>query len=68
MKGGWDKLRNCARTLEEHDGNNEPLVEGDNNDDNKYGEDGDIPDNSALPADSIACYRPEIQRASVPSC
>ncbi len=45
MEGGWDRLRDHARTLEEHDGNDEPLAEGNDNDDNKYGEDGDIPDN-----------------------
>jgi hypothetical protein len=29
MEGGYDRLRNCARTLGEHDGNNKPLAEGD---------------------------------------
>ncbi len=28
----------------EHDGNNEPLAEGNDNDDNKYSKDGNIPD------------------------
>ncbi len=43
MEGGWDRPRDCARTLGEHDGNDEPIAEGDNNDEDEYGEDGDIP-------------------------
>ncbi len=62
-----DRLRNRARTLEEHDGNNEPLAEGNNDDNNKYGEDGNIPDDSVPPAESIARLRSESQRTSVPS-
>ncbi len=68
MEGGWDRLRDCARTLREHDGNNEPLSEGDNNNDDKYDEGGNIPNNSAPPAESIAHLRPASQRASMPSC
>jgi hypothetical protein len=68
MEGGWDRLRDCVRTLREHDGNNEPLSEGNNNDDDKYDEGGDIPNDSAPPAESIARLRPASQRASVPSC
>jgi hypothetical protein len=30
--------------LGEHDGNDKPLAEGEDNDDNEYREDGDIPD------------------------
>ncbi len=45
-EGGWDRLRGCARTLGEHDGNNKPLSEGNNNDVDKYNKDGDIPDNA----------------------
>ncbi len=42
---GWDtRLCNRARTLRERDGNDEPLAEGDKDDDNKYGKDGEIPD------------------------
>ncbi len=44
MKRGWDRPRNRARTLGECDGNNEPLAEGDNNDNDEYSKDGDIPD------------------------
>jgi hypothetical protein len=44
-EGGWDGPRNCARMLGEGDGNNEPFAEGDDDDDNKYGKDGNIPDN-----------------------
>jgi hypothetical protein len=43
MEGGWDGLRGHARMLGERDGNNEPLAEGDGYDDDKYGEDGNIP-------------------------
>ena len=39
MGGGWDRPHDRARTIGEHDDNNE----GDEGDDNKYGEDGDIP-------------------------
>ncbi len=44
MEGGWDRPCNRARTLGEGDGNNEPLAEGDEDDNYKYGKDGDIPD------------------------
>ncbi len=44
MEGGWDRPRNCARTLGEHDGNDKPLTEGDKDDDDEYDENGDIPD------------------------
>ncbi len=44
MEGEWDRPRDCARTLGERDGNDEPLAEGDNDDNNKYSKDGDIPD------------------------
>jgi hypothetical protein len=67
MEGGLDRSPDCARTLGECDGNNEPLAEGNNDDDNKGGEDGDIPDDSAPPAESIARSRPESQCTSVPS-
>ena len=43
-EGGWDRPRDRARTLRERDGNDEPLAEGDNNYDDEYCEDGDIPD------------------------
>ncbi len=32
--------------LWEHDSNNEPLAEGNNNNNDEYGKDGDIPDNN----------------------
>ena len=62
-EGGWDRPHDRARSLGERDGNDE----GDEDDDDEYGEDGDIPDDSAPPAESIARSRPESQRASVPS-
>jgi hypothetical protein len=39
-EGGWDRLHNRARTFGERDGNDE----GDENDDNKYSKDGNMPD------------------------
>ncbi len=45
MEGGWDRPRDRARTLGERDGNAKPLAEGDEDNNDKYGEDGDIPDN-----------------------
>jgi hypothetical protein len=45
-EGGWDRPRDCARTLRECDGNDRHLAEGDDNDDNKYSEDGNIPDDN----------------------
>ncbi len=39
-EGGWDRPHDCARILGERDGNNE----GDEDDDDKYSGDGDIPD------------------------
>jgi hypothetical protein len=69
-EGGWDRPYNRARTLREHDGNDEPLAEGNDNDDNdddKYNKDGNIHDDSAPPPESIAHSCPESQCASVPS-
>ncbi len=43
-KGGWDRPRDHARMLGEHDGSNEPLAEGNKDDNDKYGKDGNIPD------------------------
>jgi hypothetical protein len=67
MEGGWDRPRNRARTLRERDGNNKPLAEGNNDNNDEYDEYGDIPDDSAPPAESIVHSCPESQRASVPS-
>jgi hypothetical protein len=47
MEGGWDRLRDLARTLRERDGNDEPLAEGDDDDDDEYNEDGNIPNDDA---------------------
>ncbi len=38
-EGGWDRPHDRARSLGEHDGNDE----GDEDNNNKYSEDGDIP-------------------------
>jgi hypothetical protein len=43
-EGGWDRPRNLARMLRERDGN-KPLAEGDDDDDNEYDEDDNIPNN-----------------------
>jgi hypothetical protein len=69
-EGEWDRPRDHVRTLREHDGNDKPLAEGnkDDDDNDKYDKDGNIPNDSAPPAESIAHLRPESQRASVPSC
>jgi hypothetical protein len=42
-EGGWDRPRNRARTLGEHDGNDKPLAEGNKDKNNEYGKDGNIP-------------------------
>ncbi len=43
MEGVWDRPRDRARTLGERDGNNKPLAEGNEDDNDEYGKDGDIP-------------------------
>jgi hypothetical protein len=43
-EGGWDRPRNHERTLGERDHIDEPLAVGDNDDNDKYSKDGDIPD------------------------
>ncbi len=56
MEGGWVRLRNCARSLEERDGNDEPLAEANNNNNDEYGKEGNIPnyDNKyAVGVDSV---------------
>ncbi len=42
-EGGWDRPRDHARTLGERDGNNEPLAEGNEDNNDVYSKDGDIP-------------------------
>ncbi len=44
MEGGWDRPRNRARTLGERDDNNEPLAEGNKDNDNKYSKGGNFSD------------------------
>jgi hypothetical protein len=61
MERGWDRPRDCARTLRERDGKDKPFAEHKNNDDNKYSRDGDIPDDSAPPAESIVRLHLESQ-------
>ena len=45
-EGGWDRPHSRARTLGERDGNNKPLAEGDEDDDDKYSEDSNIPNDN----------------------
>jgi hypothetical protein len=44
MEGGWDRPRDCARTLGERDGDDKPLAEGNEDNNKEYGEEGNIPD------------------------
>jgi hypothetical protein len=46
MEGGWDRPCNHARMLRERDGNDKPLVEGNDDNNNKYNKDSDIPNNN----------------------
>ncbi len=43
-EGGWDRPRNLAKSLGEHDGNDKPLAKGAKDKDDEYGKDGNIPD------------------------
>jgi hypothetical protein len=42
MEGGWDRPRDRASMFRERDGNVEPLAEGNEDDNNKYDEDGNM--------------------------
>jgi hypothetical protein len=46
MEGGWDWPHNRARTLREHDGNDKPLAEGKDDDNDEYDKDGNIPNDN----------------------
>ncbi len=41
-EGGWDRLQDRARTLGDRDGNDKPLAEGEDDDDNEYGKNSNI--------------------------
>ncbi len=45
-EGGWDRPHDRARSLGERDGNDKPLAEGDEDDNDNYGKDGDIPNDN----------------------
>ncbi len=45
MEGGWDRPHDRARTLGERDGNDEPLTEGNDDNNNEYGKERDILNN-----------------------
>ncbi len=44
-EGEWNRPGDRVRMLREHDGNGEPLAEGDDNDEDEYNKDGNIPNN-----------------------
>ncbi len=55
-EGGWDRPRDRARTLGECDGKDEPLAEGNDDDNDEYGKDGNIlndNDKYAVGVDSV---------------
>jgi hypothetical protein len=57
-EGGWDRPCNHAKTLREHDGNDKPLAEGnDDDEDNEYNEDGDIPNDDDVYAVGLMCQQ-----------
>ncbi len=64
MEGGWDRLRDHARTLREHDGNNKPLAEGYNDNDNKCNKDGDIPNDNDKYAVGLTVSTNPLRRAT----
>jgi hypothetical protein len=61
-------LRDCPRTLGEHDGNNEPLAEGNNNDDEEYGKDGDIPNDKDEYAVGVNSVRKPLEEGDDQRC
>ena len=74
MEGGWDRPPNRVRTLRERDGNNEPLAEGDEDNDEyavrvdsggKPLDKGGNKCGTLSAAPTQVC--PEIQRPSMPS-
>jgi hypothetical protein len=48
-EGGWDRPPDRARRLRERDGNDEPLAEGDDDNNNEYDDDGNIPTTQCRP-------------------
>ncbi len=65
MEGGWDGLRDHARMLGERDGNDEPLAEGNNDNDNEYGKDGDIPNDDDKYVVGIDDVNKRLRRATL---
>jgi hypothetical protein len=63
MEGGWDRPRYHARMLGEHDGNDGPLAEGNDDNDNKYDKDGNIPNNDNKYAVGLAVLTSPLTRA-----
>ncbi len=68
MEGKWDRPRDRARTLGEHDGNDKPLAEGNKADNDKYGEDGDIPDDDDEYAVGIDGVRKPLEEGDDQCC
>jgi hypothetical protein len=64
-EGGWDRPCNSARTLRECDGNDEPLAEGDEDDDDKYNKDGNIPNDDNEYAVGLTVLTSPLTRATM---
>ncbi len=64
-EGGWDKPHDRARMLREQDGNEEPLAEGNNDDDNKYNKDSNIPNNGEGYAVGLTVSTSPLTRATM---
>ncbi len=67
-EGGWDRPRDRARTLGEHDGIDKPLAEGDDDNNDKYGKDGDIPDDDDEYAIGIDCFGEPLEEGDDQCC
>ncbi len=52
-EGGWDRPRDRARTLGERDGNDEPLAEGDKDNNKEYNKNGNIPNDDNKYANGV---------------
>ncbi len=64
IEGEWDRPLNHARTLRERDGNDEPLAEDEDNDNNKYDKDGNIPNNDNEYAVGMTVSTSSLKRAT----
>ncbi len=62
---GWDKPRDRARMLRECDDNEEPLAEGNNNDDDEYNKDSNIPKDEDKYAVGLTVSTSPLLRATI---